>query len=280
MKPKFLYLILLSLVTLSFQPSSLNDVVELPIKLIDGYGTLPAGFVRLGEPVTAENPLHDAIRQNLTGIPRTWSNVGVQFILLEPNQFIFQSYKQGLLDENYFNEFKDRRQSHFEKRPLSENRIKCLVYVIHGKDKNGILKHKIDANNNFDFSDELEYVPPEIDWSKLDSLANKFALKVKFETFRNGEIVELEASVLLLNLDNGFFGVNIPQHGEAELNGTKILITSQGFTTTDYDSVSIFNSNNINARTNEEESVIIGAHSYRNLGCDINKNVLLLRKLD
>jgi hypothetical protein len=280
MKIKYLCFIGLLLALASFQKLPSNDVIELPIKLIDGYGALPAGFVRLGEATNPDSPLHDAVNQNLTGIPRSWTNVCTQYILIEPNQFFFQSYKQQLINEDFFDKINNRQLLNSNSRPLSEKPIKCLVYTISGKDKSGILKYKVDVNNNFNFADDLEYLPPKIDWSKVDSLADKFSFQVEYESFRNGKIVELTAPLLIVDMDNGFFGVNIPLHAETEFKGTKILVSSQGFTTDDFDSVSVYKMDKVNERVNENESMIIGEHSYRNLGCDINKLVLRLEKLD
>ncbi|HNR73999.1 MAG TPA: hypothetical protein PKM03_07225 [Cyclobacteriaceae bacterium] len=280
MNAKLLSIIGLCSIILSFQSPRSYEMKEFPIKLLKGYGTVPAGFIRLKELGGTDDLMHEAIRQNITGIPKNWTSISIKFILFEPNQFVFQSYKQGLVSEEYFNDFKKRRYANFEKRPLSEEPIKCLVYVLYGRDEKGIWKHKVDANNNYNFADDSEILPPKVDWTKLDSLAKEYSFEVKYESFRNGKIVELSAPVLIVDLDNGFFGVNIPQHGETEIDGTKILISSQGFTTTDYDSVSVYNLNRIDERINEKEYITIGSHAYRNLGCNINKMVLQLEKLD
>lgn len=273
----FFYLAVIALSSFGSIPS--NDVLELPIKLIGGYGKLPAGFMRLSEVVNPESPLDYAVKQNLTGFPRDWTNVRSQYVLFEPSQFIFQSYKQQLIDADSFSEFKERRKVSFDKRSLSEEPIKCLVYVIFGRDKKGVLKYKIDVNNNFNFSDESEYIPPKIDWSNLDLLASKYSVNVKYESFRNGKVVELYAPLLIVDLDNGFYGVNIPHHGEAEFEGSKILISSQGFTTTDFDSLNVYNSSRIETPIKENEILKLGENYYRNLGFNINKHSLILEKL-
>jgi len=198
---------------------------------------------------------------------------------LDPRQFAFQNFKQGKLSSEFYTDLKSSWNINLDKRPLSDIPIKCYVYVIYGKDKHGVIKYRVDTNNNFDFSDEIEYSPSIINWTKLDSLANKLSHRAKYEAFREGKLVELSAPLLIVDKGNGTLLRNFSQHGETELSGTKIQICSSGFNSTDYEPASILKLSNKEEMINENEFVLINSNLYQNLGVEINKQVLRLKKL-
>ncbi len=280
MKTRFYYLsILMTLVLLSFKSSYSDKIVELPFTLVDGYGGFPVGFGVLGKALAEDNPWSITIDQNLKGVPTDWNNIVTNYIWFDPRQFAFQNYKQGKLNDEFFTDLKSSWNINLDKRPFSEKPIKCFVYVIHGKDSNGVIKYKIDTNNNLDFSDETEFTPVLADWEKLDSLADKFSHRVKYESFRDGKLAEIFAPLLIVDRGNGTLLRNISQYGETELNGTKIQICSQGFNSTDYEPASILKLSNRDEIINENEFILINSDLYQNLGVSINKQVLRLKKL-
>lgn len=271
--------LIIILVLLSFKSNQSNNIVELPFTLVDGYGAFPVGFGALGKAPTEDSPWSKTVDQNLKGIPLDWDNVITNYIWLDPRQFAFQNFKQGKLSQEFFTDLKSSWNINLDKRPLSDKPIKCFVYVIYGKDKHGVIKYKVDTNNNFDFSDEIEYSPSLIDWKRLDSLANKLSHRVKYEAFRDGKLVELSAPLLIVDKGNGALLRNFSQFGEAELSGTKILICSQGFISTDYEPATILKLDDKDKVVNENEFILLNSDLYQNLGVNINKQVLRLKKL-
>jgi len=279
-KKNFCYLIIgIATILLSFISITPENIIEIPIKIVDGYGSFQASLGGLGNALDPKNPWSKTIDKNLKGIPDDWSNIVTQHVWFDPHQFAFQNYKMGILSESYFNELQVSWNIDLNKRPFSAKPIKCFVYVIYGKDKNGIIKYKVDTNNNLNFSDDTEYSPSIVNWNKIDSLASKLSLRVKYESFRGGKVVELIAPLLILTNDKGYLLRNISQHGLAELNGTKILISSQNFNTTDYSQVNICKLDNSRGVINENEFIVIGNEIYQNLGVNIDKQVLKLKKI-
>lgn len=277
MKNKYV-VIGLALFLVSLKSNSPEDIVELSIKFVDGYGNFQPGFAVLGQGVPSDNPWSKTIAQNLKGIPKDWADIVVNYVWFDVRQFAFQSYKQGMLSEEFFKELQTSWNINLDKRPFSDEPIKCFVYLIYGMDNNGVTKYKVDTNNNLDFSDDTDYSPIKIDWGKLDSLADKFSHSVKYESFRDGKVVELTAPLLILSNGKGSLLRNISQHGETELNGTKIFISSSGFTSTDYEPASICKLDSRDELINEKEFIVIGNHIYQNLGVNIDKQVLRLKK--
>lgn len=264
---------------LAASPRLNKSVIYIPMRIKEGYGLLPPGFANLNELADLKRLVHVDIDKELAGIPTSWSNTRVRFLLLEPDQFYFQSFHAGLIDNYHLTSLKERGKLNFGKRPLSIRPIRCLVYFVSGVDREGRLKIKVDSQNDFNFSNNDEFAPVGIDWAKVDSLREKFSIKVRFESFREGKVVDLSVPILILDLGSEILGVNIPIHGEAEFKGTKILVCSQGFTSAAFDSVSIYKSGQLNERIDENENIVIENEIFRNLGCDINKQVLILEKL-
>ncbi len=272
-------IIVLSVILLSLKSNSTKDIIELPINFVEGYGNFYPGFSLIGE-VPPDNPWFKTEEHALTGVPKDWEKVVKSTIWFDAQQFAYQNYKQGMLSEEFFNDLKVSWKINLDKRPLSEKPIKSFVYIIYSKDKNENIKYKIDSDNDFDFADEHEYSSVKFEFSKTDSLVKCCSHKVKYESYRNGRIVELIAPILIVEI-NGSLWKNFPQHGEAELSGRKIIISSESFGSISYAQVVLLEASAPKSidGVKENEFILIGEDIYKNLGVNLDKQVLLLKKM-
>ena len=257
-----------------------QEIIELPITLVDGYGTLSFGSEKLRrETMVPDDSWYKTEQHNLKGLPSDWTDLVRQTIWFDGQQFSYQNYKQGLISESDFNETKTSWNIDLNKRPYSEKPIKCFVYIVHGK-KNDVLTYKIDTDNDYDFSDEKEFSAVKSVFAKKDSIAKHCSQQVTYEAFRNGKVTTLKAPVLIVQFW-GSMWANIPQHAEANFQGSKILISSSNFGSSSYDPAAIREavSKSLDETVKEHEFISIAGRTYQNMGVDINKQVLRLKKI-
>jgi len=269
-----------ALLLLSFA-SDRDNIIQVPFKLVKGYGNFNPSF----SPVASATDFYGESYQKqgvaLLGIPENWQEAQQAVIYFDIQQFIYQNYKQGNFTEESFQKLKKDWNINLEKIPLSEEPIKCFVYIVYSKDKEGKLKYKIDTNNNLDFSDEKEYVPFEDAWKKLDSLAQCCSHTIQYEAFREGKLRQLTIPLLVMNWSDNIL-YNMPEYGEGLVEGQKILVSSN-FHYPTYDSPYIALPNQqkelVGYGIAENEYIFIGDKIYQNKGVDINKQVLFLKKI-
>ncbi len=255
-------------------------IFELPITIRSGYDSFPVGFGRMNWEGIDESSPWFKTKSNISGLPLNWPAITVGTIWFDGMQFAFQNFKQGLISEDFYNQVKQAWNIPFDKRRFSASPIKCFVNVIYGKNQSGNIRFMLDTDNDFDFSDEQEQVPQKLDWKAIDSLAAQFSISVKYESIRNGMIVELIAPVLILERD-GMLARNIPLHAEAFLGKTKIMIRSQQFNSIDFEHISIYSQNQSKKSEVVEQNEFISVDnvSYKCLGVNIEKEMLLLQEM-
>ena len=69
------------------------------------------------------------------GIPKNWTKSNVTQVWFDPYQFVYQNYKQGNLNEEFFNDLKVTWKIDLNKRKLSDKPINCFVHVAIGKNQ-------------------------------------------------------------------------------------------------------------------------------------------------
>lgn len=276
------YLLLIAVLFYFNTPYNSNyDIIEIPLKFENGYGSLPAGFRMLNWQETKEDDPWYITESSVTGVPDNWNTPIKKAIWMDGKQFVYQHYKQGNISETRFEELVVAWNIKLKKRIFVDHPIKCFVNVIYGKDSNGNTKYKIDTDNDLDFLDEVEFSPAKMEFSKLDSLVTYNSHQISYQAIRNQEIVNLTAPILILEDENGRLLCNIPQHGIADFQGNKLKISSQGFQSTSYDPVSISknNKNEFQEIIEENEYISINGDVYQNLGVNIDKEILLLKRM-
>lgn len=282
MKKQLLIVSTLVLALLSYKSYSSSEIIELPIKFVNGYGGLSYSYKGFSGNIPEESPWYKT-KEKVTGIPEDWTDVQTEFVWLDPHQFVFQNEKKGNFPDGFFDAIKSAWNINSNK-AFSEEPIKCYVYVIYHKDENGNIRYKVDTNNNLDFSDEIEHSAYQTENlvgksnQQVDSIMTNLAHPIKYEALIKGIVVELEVPLLIIRLGN-YLGSNIVQHAEAEFENTKILITSQNFGSTHYDPASIYLESNKNHEVKQNEYITLNGENYQNLGVDINRQVLKLKKI-
>lgn len=264
-----------------FTPNEDPKIVKLPITVTEGYASFPAGFAMLSWKNTDSTSHWYKTQADVKGIPSHWTSIVKSNIWMDAKQFAFQNFKKGNIDSKTFDDLKEGWNIDLTKRKFSDRPIKCNVYIIYGKDKDGSIKYKIDTNNNLDFSDEVEFSPAKMVFGKLDSLATHTARTIQYQAYRNGKIIDLKSRLLILENDGRLLR-NFPQHAEATLDNVKLRICSQGFLSVDFDPASITTADESSATpevVNEKEFIKINNTTYQNLGVDIDQGVLLLKKV-
>lgn len=258
-----------------------SPYIELPIALQEGYGNISPGFGMVSGRATADNPWHKT-QMEVSGVAQNWLAPDTACLWLDPHQFAFQNFKLGNIDKEFFEELKSAWNIDLDSRPFSENAIKCYVHVVYGKDEEGKLMYMVDTNNDHDFSDELVHTPQAIDTSMGDSLALRYAHRVRYEDFRNGKVVELEVPLVIMESREVLWS-NFPQYAVAEMDGIELKLVSEGFQSVGYANTTLFNAaagpHSVSEAIGQNEYVRLSGKVYQNLGVNIDRQVLRLKKI-
>lgn len=226
--------------------------------------------------VQSDNPWHRT-EMEVEGIPDHWENADVANVWLDAHQFAFQNYKQGNLSEDFFEELRSAWNIDLNGRTFSEKPIRCYVHVAFGKDAEGKLKYIVDTNNNLDFADEAEREAAELIWPPTDAAVRSYVQKLKYETFRNGAVVELEAPLLIVQ-SRGELWSNVPQLAEAELDNVKIKLVSDGFQSLSFSEATLHLGGE-NEEIKQNEFMRLSGKIYQNLGVNSDRQVLRLKEV-
>ena len=97
-----------------------QNIIEIPIELVNGFGP----FVPYADVITKQNPdsKYAKLELDVIGIPEDWENQFVENIQFDPKQFFYQNYREGLIDQEWFNELNLDLNS----RNFSEVPIRCI----------------------------------------------------------------------------------------------------------------------------------------------------------
>jgi len=164
-----------------------------------------------------------------------------------------------------------------------------------GKDTSGNLKMIIDANNNYDFSDDKVFSPMSTTRTTLftmlnDSIVKENQIMVAYEEFLDNEVkIKVNAPIFICYLkERNMLLCNFPKHAVVKFKGEEFAICSNRFGGLSYEDISIIMLNdslrqgkkaNLQEH-NLEEYIKIEGEIYKNKGVDIVKNVLVLEKVD
>lgn len=267
---------------------SKEKVLNLPLTFQEGYGPFESAMKGISPYSDNENDPWKKTQLQVFGIPENWIDVKIGDINTDIYQSVYQNYYQGNIKKDHYRRLQKSWNWEPDSLSLSKRPIKCKIAFAFGKDSVGELKMIVDVNNNRDFTDDSTFTPIEISLqTKIDkdSLVKKRAIKVHFERFVNNEIVEVNAPLLLVHMNqyNIFMG-NFAQYATTEVNGTKIAIQSNDFTDLSYNNPGVLK---VGKQVREEEKVVskneyieIENEVYKNLGVNKNKNILVLEKVN
>ena len=265
--------------------------IELPIHVIKGYGPFESGLGGIAANSEDQNNPWAKTYLNVSGIPKEWTDAKKGEIETNIYQTVYQNYLSGTLSQEFYETLQKSWNWQPDTLNLSKKPVKCKIAFAFGKDSSGKTKMVVDANNNFDFSDDLIFIPHEIDLNdkiNRDSLGMKNSFMVSFERLLGNKIIQEKVPLFIVHMKSyDIFVCNFPQYATAELSGEEIAICSNNFTSPSYMSTSIvlINDSIKNGKKANNENIItvneyikIKNNLYKNKGVNWNKNVLQLEK--
>ena len=221
-------------------------------------------------------------------IPENLTDINRGRIYFDIRQYIFQSYIAGKISKIDFEKIKNSSRIKLNENSLVKKSIKCFVNIISGKNEEGKLVYMIDANNNYDFSDDSIFIP--LSDTLSDEELNKHLVKVVCQKVLNGKIVN-DTATLLIAKDGSALGFSISEYATASLNinGEKIRFAVSPLffmsrTWTECQLVILTGKLKIKNEKqyeifNNGDFLTIGRNTYKFNGVNISKNSLLLQKI-
>ena len=265
-----------------------DKILELPITYHKGFGPFEAS--------TSGASLYNDIIDNpwkktylkVSGVPQNWTDAKIGHIQSDMDQYVYQNYHLGNISKEWY----EKLQKMWDWKPdtlnLSKEPIKTRAAFAIGNDSVGNTMVIVDANNNYDFSDdkpvELVQYESELDW---DSWLNNEAIYVTFERLLNNKKIQVEVPILLssANMDEYYLNCNFAQYRTAKLDNHLINIYSRNIFP--FRNLGITSSQNLIGEKIDLDKVAfnneyleIGTNLYKNLGVKRNKDILLLKKMD
>ena len=265
-------------------------ILKLPITYQKGFGPFESSGGSIPLYNNDENNPWKNTFLKVTGIPKNWTDVKVGDINSDFHQYVYQNYHSGNISKEWYDELQIMWNWEPDTLNLSKEPIKCRAAFAIGNDSQGNTMVVVDANNNYDFSDdepfELIQFDSELDW---DSLANNEAIYVTFERLLNNKKIQFKVPLLIssVNMDQYYLLCSFAQYGTAKLGNHLISIHSFKFTNLTYKDVGITINQSLNGEKVDLQKVVfnneyleIENDLYKNLGVNRNKDVLLLEKMD
>lgn len=282
--------LLLSICLCSITGCEKDYTLKLPITYQKGFGPFESSG-------GGSIPLYNNDKNNpwkktflkVSGVPKNWTDVKVGDINSDIYQYVYQNYHLGNISKEWYDELKIMWNWEPDTLNLSKEPIKCRAAFAIGIDSIGNAMVVVDANNNYDFSDDQPFIPIEfksnLDW---DSLANNEAMNVTFERLLNNKKIQFKAPLIITTLNQDHYLLcNFAQYGTAKLDNHLISIHSTKFRDLSYKNVGITSNQSINGKKIDFQKVVfnneyleIGNDLYKNLGVNKNEDVLLLEKMD
>lgn len=289
MKTPFKLLIIIFIIS----SCSKDKIIRLPITLQEGYGSFESSLRAISPYSNNENDPWKNTQLKTIGTPKDWTEVKMGDIDTDIYQSMYQNYYLGNITKVKYEEFQKSANWTPDSLNLSKKPIKCKIAFAYGKDSIGELKMIVDANNNYDFSDDNSFSPIKIgaeDKIDEDSLLKNSSIRVHFERFSNNEIIEVTVplSIVYMNQYN-IFMCNFAQYATTKLEGQEIAIHSNNFVDLSYNNSGIIKviqqidkADKIDSQEviAKNEYLEIKNSMYKNLGVKKNENVLVLEKMN
>jgi peroxiredoxin len=265
-----------------------DNILELPITYHKGFGPFEASTSGANLYIDIiDNPWKKTYLK-VSGVPQNWTDIKYGDINSDMEQYVYQNYHLGNISKEWYDELQKMWDWEPDTLNLSKDPIKCRAAFAVGNDSTGKSMVVVDANNNYDFSDdepfELVQYESKLDWY---SWLNNEAIYVTVERLFNDKKIQVEVPILIssANMDQYYLNCNFAQYRTAKLDNHLINIYSRnifpfrnvGITSSqsligekiDFDKVAFNN-----------EYLEIGTNLYKNLGVKRNKDILVLEKID
>jgi thiol-disulfide isomerase/thioredoxin len=187
--------------------------LNLPLIFHDGNGS----FEYINWPVKWEDTsiAFKNTYPEIKGIPENLKNIKRGIVCFDFAQYIYQNFIGGKMSEENFDKIKNMMGESFNEKVLVKNKIKCYVNIIRGTNGSNENVCLIDSNNNYDFSDDVSFMP--LDNNTPDETLNKHLIKVVCQRILNGKIINDTVSVLIVK-QGTLFLFSIAQYATVTLN--------------------------------------------------------------
>ena len=293
MKSRTILLFSISLVLLT--SCSNEKTIKLPITFQEGYGPFESSMAGISPYSNNENDPWKKTHLKTSGIPKDWTDVKIGAINTDIYQFVYQNYYLGNITKERYKELQKSWNWVPDSLNLSKKPIKCNVAFAQGKDSIGELKIIVDANNNYDFSDDKTFKPIEVnlqDKINKDSLVKSNGIEVNIEQLSNDKTIEISVPLLIVYLKQyDRLMSNFAQYATTKLDGEEIAILSNDFTDLSYNNLGIISISNLDDKGEKvdnqrarvvakNEYIEIDNKIYKNLGIRKNENILALKMMD
>jgi peroxiredoxin len=270
-----------------------GNIIELPITEEIGYGVFQSSLTGASPYSDSENDPWVKTHLNATNIPNNWIDSKQGDITINIYQSVYQHYHIGNITKERYESLQKSWNWIPDTLNLSKKPLKNKVAFAVGKDSTGVFQMIVDANNNLDFSDDKIFKPYEFSPEQKvtnDSIALSNAIYITYERFINNTITTVKAPLFITYMSQlNMFMNNFPQYATTQFNGVDIAISSNNFTNLSYNSpsITIVNDNFKKGEKAQREAIVsvneylvIKDEIYKNLGVNLNKNILRLEKIN
>lgn len=259
---------------------------DLPLRFHEGNGpfeyALPA--IKWNDTLIASKNIYPEFKNipsNLKGIKRGR-------IYFDLSQYLFQNYVAGKLSKKDFEKIKNNSRIKFNESLLVKKEIKCYVNIISATNKKNETVCIVDANNNYDFSDDDLFIP--LNDSLPDQELNRHLVNVMCQRVLNEKIIN-DKTPLLIAKDGSVLGFSIAQYATATLNikGKKYVLAVCPFyfsSRTWNESQMVLLTDSLKTKKANQDLIVdnggfitIGSQIYKFNGVDFTKNLLSLQKM-
>ena len=268
---------------------SQETIIELPLSVHNGYGPFGAGFGGLSPYSESKNNPWENTFLKVSKFPEGLTDMKYGHIETNMYQSAYQGYMLGNITKNWYEALPKLWNWIPDTLSLSKNPVKTKIAFVYGKDSEGNIKIAVDSNNNLDLSDDKLFIPLEMSFDNIDSLARIYAVNVSFETFVHNEIVTVSVPLFMMyNSQINMFVSNLSQYATTQYKGEQIAVSSGSFTDLSYNNprVTFVTDLKDEEKVKEKDTfrkneyIEIRDKIYKILGVNTNKNTLVLERIN
>ncbi len=135
------------------------DTIIIKTERVKGFGPF-----RDSLPQTKEVPKDNPWYKSMPEIKGITNDLEHQMFAIEQTDFLqhtYQSYYSQKIDKGLFDSFKESANWELSPEEYSKNFVKIDIAIIAGYDRDGLMKIKVDKNNNYDLSDDEYFTLPK-----------------------------------------------------------------------------------------------------------------------
>ena len=271
---------------------STEKTIKLPLTHQNGYGYFNSSLGGISPYSEDENNPWKKTYLSVTGAPENWTDIKFGDIETNIYQSVYQNYLLGNISQERYEELQKSWDWKPDTLELSKEPLKTKIAFAFGKDSAGITNMIVDANNNFDFSDDKSFIPFNFSPKKQinkDSIASSNSINVSYERLIDNKKQLVTVPLFIVHMSQyNMFMCNFPQHSTADFEGRKIAVCSDGFTNLSFKNPSIVlltDSLKEGDKISHEhliaknEFIEINGKLYKSIGVNLNSNTLELEKM-